>query len=50
MNYFNQKEIIEQIFKDIDNLIEITRSEVPVPINKSKFIKAYSELKKKYLR
>ena len=38
----------EQIFIEIDKLIDQTKSEIPVPIEKSKFIKELRKLKEKW--
>ena len=39
---------IDEIFEDIEKAIEETKSEVPVTIDKSKFLKKLQEIKKKY--
>jgi len=43
------EEIIKQIFQEIDEAIEKAKSEVPVPIKDSKFIKEYLKIRKRYL-
>lgn len=50
MEKSDDKTIIQNIFKDIDNAIEKTRSDVPVKIKDSKLLKKYIEIKEKYLK
>jgi len=45
-----EKEMIKEIFKEIDLAIINTKSDVPVTINDSKFLKKYIEIKKRYLK
>jgi hypothetical protein len=40
--------IIQQIFKDIDELIKNSQSNIPVTINNSKFLKGYEKIKERY--
>ena len=43
-----KKEIINKIFKEIEEAIERTKSQVPVPIEESKLIKELKRIKEKY--
>ena len=38
----------QQIFQDIDKAIEECKSDVPVPLEKSKFIARYLQIRSKY--
>jgi len=44
------EETIKQIFEEIDQAMERTKSEVPVPIKDSKFLIEYIKIKEKYLK
>ena len=45
-----EKEMIQNIFKDIDESIESTKSDVPVKMKDSRFLKKYIEIKERYLK
>jgi len=44
-----EKEVIKNIFKEIDNAMETTQSDVPVTMKDSKFLKKYNQIKERYL-
>ena len=50
MNYYNQKQIIEKIFEEIDKIIESNISIRPVVFEQSNFYKDYLKLKEKWLK
>lgn len=43
-----EENIVTNIFKDIEKAIEETKSDFPVQIKDSKFLKKLKEIKKKY--
>jgi len=43
-------EKIKQIFREIEGAIEKTKSDVPVPIKKSRFIKELNKIKQKWIK
>jgi len=45
-----EKEVIKNIFKEIDKAMETTQSDVPVTMENSKFLKKYKEIKERYLK
>jgi len=45
-----EKEMIQNIFKDIDEAIENTRSDVPVEMKDSRFLRLYFKIKERYLK
>jgi len=45
-----EKEMIKEIFKEIDEAIEKYRSDIPIKIKDSRFLKKYIEIKKRYLK
>jgi len=40
---------LKSLFKEIDQAIENTKSDVPVRMNDSRFLKKYIEIKERYL-
>ena len=46
----NKKEITKEIFERIDELIDETKSPVPVRIENSKLMRGLQELKKEYVK
>ena len=44
------KSVIKKIFKEIFNAIEKTKSDIPIPIKDSRFLKELIKIKKKYER
>jgi len=44
------KLILLNVFQDIEKAIEETKSDVPIPIAESRFLKRYYEIKRRYLK